>query len=108
MATNEEPHKIVFVARKNWGPFSQAIDLEGTTVARKPQFLSENLVIVPSEGRGPKYSFLFTRSRGPLVELIAEDLRTKLATPATKTFAPVRRPDLRNGGLQTGPNNGGL
>jgi hypothetical protein len=83
VATNEEPHKIVFVARKNWGPFSQAIDLEGTTVAREPQFLSENLVIVPSEGRGPKYSFLFTRSRGPLVELIAEDLRTKLATPAS-------------------------
>ncbi len=88
VATNEEPHKIVFVARKNWGPFSQAIDLEGTSVAREPQFLSENLVIVPSEGRGPKYSFLFTRSRGPLVELIAEDLRTKLATPASKAFAP--------------------
>jgi hypothetical protein len=90
VATNEEPHKIVFVARKNWKPFSQAIDLEGTTVAREPQFLSENLVIVPREGRGPKYSFLFTRSRGPLVELIAEDLRTKLAMPATaKTVAPA-------------------
>jgi len=82
VATNEEPHKIVFVGRKNWKPFYQTIDLEGSTVAREPQFLSENLVIVPKEGRGPKYSFLFTRSRGALVELIAEDLRHKLSTPS--------------------------
>ena len=82
VATNEEPHKIVFVGRRNWKSFCQTIDLEGTTIAREPQFLSENLVIVPSEGRGPKYSFLFTRSRGALVELIAEDLREKLTRPA--------------------------
>jgi len=81
VATNEEPHKIVFVGRKNFGPFCQTIDLEGSTIGREPQFLSENLVIVPKDGRGPKYSFLFTRSRGPLVELIAEDLRHKLSTP---------------------------
>lgn len=90
VATNEEPRKLVFVGRRNWKPFSQTIDLEGSTVAREPQFLSENLVIVPSEGRGPKYSFLFTRSRGNLVELIAEDLREKLAGPApvTHSLAP--------------------
>ena len=82
VATNEEPHKIVFVGRKNWKPFYQTIDLEGATVAREPQFLSENLVIVPKEGRGPKYSFLFTRSRGALVELIAQDLREKMNRPA--------------------------
>jgi hypothetical protein len=90
VATNEEPHRIVFVGRRNWKPFSQTIDLAGSTVAREPQFLSENLVIVPSEGRGPKYSFLFTRSRGTLVELIAEDLREKLNKPAVvaHSFAP--------------------
>lgn len=85
VATNEEPHKIVFVAQKNWKPFCQTIDLEGSTVSREPQFLSENLVILPSEGRGPKHSFLFTRSRGALVELIAEDLRQKLGVPAVAT-----------------------
>ncbi|MFL6521720.1 MAG: DUF4126 domain-containing protein [Chthoniobacterales bacterium] len=85
VATNEEPHKIVFVGRRNWKPFCQTIDLEGLTVAREPQFLSENLVIVPREGRGPKYCFLFTRSRGPLVELIVEDLREKLSTPVAHT-----------------------
>jgi hypothetical protein len=95
VATNEEPHKIVFVGRRNWKPFSQTIELEGSTVAREPQFLSENLVIVPSGGRGPKYSFLFTRSRGALVELIAEDLREKLkrAAPISHSVAsePVGR-----------------
>jgi hypothetical protein len=82
VATNEEPHKLVFVGRKNWSAFSQTIELEGSTVAREPQFLSENLVIFPTEGRGPKYSFLFTRSRGPLVEQIAEYLQKKLSAPA--------------------------
>jgi uncharacterized membrane protein len=87
VATNEEPHKLVFVGRKNWKPFCQAIELQGSTVAREPQFLSENLVIAPSEGRGPKYSFFFTRSRAALVELIAEDLREKLAASS-----PLRQP----------------
>ena len=93
VATNEEPHKIVFVAQKNWQPFCQTIDLEDSTISREPQYLSENLVIVPSEGRGPKYSFLFTRTRGALVELIVEDLRQKLSVPSvapeTLTAEPV-------------------
>lgn len=88
VATNEEPRKLVFVGRRNWKPFSQTIDLEGSTVAREPQFLSENLVIVPTEGRGPKYSFLFTRSRGTLVEMIAEDLREKISAPVAPALAP--------------------
>src|SRR5438876_11162554 len=36
VATNEEPNKIVFVGRKNWKPFYQKIDLEGSTIAREP------------------------------------------------------------------------
>ncbi|MEY2502193.1 MAG: hypothetical protein QOI07_2527 [Verrucomicrobiota bacterium] len=92
VATNEEPHKIVFVGRRNWKPFCQTIDLETSSVAREPQFLSENLVIVPKEGRGPKYCFLFTRSRGPLVELIAEDLREKLTRPAVVAHPLAREP----------------
>ncbi|HEY2139963.1 MAG TPA: DUF4126 domain-containing protein [Chthoniobacterales bacterium] len=92
VATNEEPHKIVFVGRRNWKPFSQTIELEGSTVAREPQFLSENLVIVPSGGRGPKYSFLFTRSRGALVELIAEDLRDKLTRAAPISHSVASEP----------------
>jgi uncharacterized membrane protein len=92
VATNEEPHKIVFVGRKNWKPFCQTIDLESGAAAREPQFLSENLVIVPREGRGPKYSFLFTRSRGSLVEMIASDLRNKLGVSVNRdveSFASI-------------------
>ena len=90
VATNEEPRKIVFVAKKGGKDFCQTIELEGFTVAHEPQFLSENLVIFPQTGRGPKYSFLFTRSRGALVTQIAEYLRQHLSAPApaVSTFAP--------------------
>ena len=80
VATNEEPHKIVFVARKGGRAFSQTIDLEGSTVARDPKFLSENLVIFPSAGTGPKYLFVFARPESALVELIADYLRDRLRT----------------------------
>jgi hypothetical protein len=94
VATNEEPHKIVFVGRRNWKAFCQTIDLEGSNIAREPQFLSENLVIVPTEGRGPKYSFLFTRSRGALVEQIVEDLREKLKARPAAIVDTARREAL--------------
>ncbi|MEP6698119.1 MAG: DUF4126 domain-containing protein [Verrucomicrobiota bacterium] len=89
VATNEEPHKLVFVARKTFRPFSQTIELEETTISHESQFLSENLVIFPTEGRGPRYAFMFTRSRGPLVEQIAEYLRQRpTLPPAIETLAP--------------------
>jgi hypothetical protein len=78
VATNEEPRKLVFVARKNRRPFSQTIDLDGMMVAHEPKFLSENLIIVPSAGRGPKYLFLFPRSRAADVEQIVDHLRERL------------------------------
>jgi hypothetical protein len=78
VATNENPRKIVFVARKNGRTFFQTIDLNAMMVAHEPKFLSENLIIVPSAGKGPKYLFLFPRSRGTDVEQIVEDLRERL------------------------------
>ena len=78
VATNEDPHKLVFVARKNGRAFSQTIDLNAMMVAHEPKFLSENLIIVPSAGKGPKYLFLFPRSRGADVEQIVENLRERL------------------------------
>jgi len=82
VATNEEPQKLVFVARKGRG-FAQTIDLEGCTVAREPKFLSENLVIFPAGSKGPTYLFIFPRSEGAIVEEIAEYLRARLsARPA--------------------------
>jgi Domain of unknown function (DUF4126) len=90
VATNEEPHKIVFVAKKSGRAFCQTIDLEGSAIAHQPQFLSENLVLFPTTGRGPGSSFMFTRSRGVLVGQIAEYLRQRLNSPplTVETLAP--------------------
>lgn len=81
VATNEEPRKLVFVARKSGRDFSRAIDLEGSMAMREPKFLSDNLVIFPATGKGPKYLFSFPRSSGPIVEEISEYLRSRLIAP---------------------------
>jgi hypothetical protein len=78
VATNEEPRKIIFVARK----FARSIDLEDLTARREAGFLSENLVIFPAAGTGPKYSFIFPRSDTSLVEQIVRDLQERLREPA--------------------------
>jgi Domain of unknown function (DUF4126) len=78
VATNEEPHKLVFVAHKNGRHFSRTIDLEGSMVSHEPKFLSENLIIFPAAGKGPKYLFLFPRPDAALVEQIVERLRERL------------------------------
>ena len=77
VATNEEPRKIIFVARKSGRPFARTIDLEGSMAAHEPRFLSENLVIFPAVGRGPKYLFVFPRSDAGLVEQIVQYLRER-------------------------------
>ena len=78
VATNEEPRKLHFVARKNGRPFAQTIELDGSMVSHEPKFLSENLIIFPGAGKGPKYTFIFPRPRAGVVEQIVEDLRERL------------------------------
>src|SRR5262249_53425981 len=85
-AMNEEPHKVLFVARKGRRPFVQAIDLEGMTVAREPKFLSENLIIAPNSGKGGRYLFLFPRSSANEVEQVVEDLMER---SGQRTSAPL-------------------
>ncbi|MDQ6623625.1 MAG: DUF4126 domain-containing protein [Verrucomicrobiota bacterium] len=94
VATNEEPRKIVFVARKGRG-LAQTIDLDGSMVAREPKFLSENLVIFPATGKGPKYLFIFPRSNGALVEEIADYLHARLTAPAPAAEAPAEAAALQ-------------
>ncbi|MEP6937770.1 MAG: DUF4126 domain-containing protein [Chthoniobacterales bacterium] len=91
VATNEEPCKLVFVARKSGRPFSQPIDLDNLTVSRQPKFLSDNLSLVPLSGRGAKYLFVFARSDGMMVEQIAEYLRARLEAPLPPAV-PVEEP----------------
>ncbi len=68
VATREEPRKLIFVTRK----FARTIDLEGSVVDHEPRFLLENLVISPAAGKGPRYSFMFSRSDAALVERIVQ------------------------------------
>jgi uncharacterized protein DUF4126 len=77
-AMNEEPRKLLFVARKGRRPFIRAIDLDGMIIAREPKFLSENLIIAPDSGKGGRYLFLFSRSSANEVEQIVEGLRDRL------------------------------
>ena len=81
VTTNEEPRKVTFVGRKNARPFAQTIELEGSMVTHEPKFLSENLVIFPAVGKGPKYLFVFPRSRSAVVEEIVMYLRHRLSVP---------------------------
>jgi Domain of unknown function (DUF4126) len=96
VATNEEPRRITFVARKSGRPLVHAIELEGCEVAREPKFLSENLVIFSAGRKGPKYSFVFPRPHADLVEQIAQDLHRRLSEPvlqeqvATESANPGR------------------
>jgi len=78
VAMNEEPRKLLFVARKGRRPVVQTIDLDEMTAAREPKFLSENLIIAPASGKGARYLFLFPRSSAAEVEQILEYLRERL------------------------------
>src|SRR2546423_6087203 len=80
VATNEEPRKLFFVARKSGRPFARTIELDGSMVAHEPKFLSENLTIFPKVGKRPKYSFIFPRSHAALVEKIVQDLRVRVSS----------------------------
>jgi len=93
VATNEEPRKLVFVARKGGRAFSHTIELEGMSVAREPKFLSENLVIFSSTGNGPKYLFIFPRSSSGLVEEMAEYLRARLTSAPALSVPPEPEPE---------------
>jgi hypothetical protein len=79
VATNEEPRRLIFVARKGGGPYMRTIDLEGSVVSHEPRFLFEHLVISPAGGKSAKASFIFPRSDAALVEQIIVDLRQRLS-----------------------------
>jgi hypothetical protein len=82
IATSEEPHRLIFVARKGRRPFERTIDLEGSILSHEPGFLFENLLISTAAGKRPRYSFIFPRPDAALVEQIVSELRDRLREPA--------------------------
>ena len=89
IGTHDEPRKITFVARKRGRAIAQTIDLDGSIVSHEPKFLSENLVIFPAAGKGPKFLFLFPRSRGAVVEEIVDHLRQQMQAAAPDLGRPM-------------------
>lgn len=91
VATNEEPCKIAFIARKGRRSIAQVVNLDGVTVSRQPNFLSEELVIFATDGGAAKNVFVFPRTRAGLVERIVNDLRERMlrAQPAAERKEPV-------------------
>ena len=89
VATNEDPAKLLFLARKGWRARAQTISLDGTAVSREPKFLSENLLIAPEAGKGASALFIFERGRGARVQQIVEFVNHRLAPPP----APEAEPD---------------
>ena len=87
VATTEEPHRLIFVARKGGRPFTRTIDLEDSVITHEPRFLLENLVISAATGKAPKYSFIFPRSDAGLVEQIVQYLRERVSEPALQEQA---------------------
>jgi hypothetical protein len=86
VATNEEPRKIAFIARKGRRPFARAVELADANIAREPKFLSENLVIFSSGARTAQNVFVFPRSRAATVERIVADLRERTARTETSAL----------------------
>jgi hypothetical protein len=95
VATNEEPRRLIFVARKSGRPFARTLDLEGSVISHEPRFLFENLVVSPATGKGPKYLFIFPRQDAALVKQIVRELRERLSEPAlqehmaTQSTSPI-------------------
>ena len=77
VATNEDPAKLIFIARKGWGARAQTISLDGCVAAREPKFLSENLDISPDDGKGAHTLFVFERGSGVRVQQIVEFLNSR-------------------------------
>jgi hypothetical protein len=93
VATNEEPRRLIFVARKGGRPVARAIDLEGSDVTREPKFLSENLLLFPAAGKGQRYLFVFSRPHSALVEQIVTDLHRRLNEPVLQKQVAVESAD---------------
>jgi len=101
VATNEEPRKLVFVARKGGRGFARTIDLEGLAVAREPKFLSENLCMFSTPGKRPQYLFLFDRSRAAAVEQIVEYLQRRMRESVAAAASGLTGIEQRFSGSET-------
>jgi uncharacterized membrane protein len=81
VATNEDSNKVLYLVPRGWGARGRTLSLQNAVARREPKFLSENLVIAPSD-KGPGCLFLFERGQGGRVEQIVEFINSRQLKPA--------------------------
>ncbi|MEA3208638.1 MAG: hypothetical protein QOE70_1695 [Chthoniobacter sp.] len=91
IATEGEPTKLAFIAKRRWRKAAEQLDLATYKIAHEPKFLSENVVLYSLEKK-PKFVFLFARSQRPVVKAIAAWLRERLEPAST---LPRRNDELQ-------------
>ncbi len=95
VALEGDDRALSFIGRVGLKKVAQRLDLSGYQVAREPKFLSEDLVLFPSDKR-PKFSFVFDRSKAVLVKALANSLKTRLTPPvalAPAVIVPALAPE---------------
>jgi hypothetical protein len=91
IATEGDPCRLAFVAKRSWRKTAQQLDLATYKLAHEPKFLSENLVLYSLEKK-PKYVFLFARSQRPVVKAVAASIKDRLESAAIP--APAKPEEL--------------
>ncbi len=92
VATNEDPNRLFFMARKSWSTKARTLNIEGCVARREPKFLSENLILAPESGRGTNAVFLFERGRGERVQQIVNFINNRAIAPVAPS--PAAEPVL--------------
>jgi len=77
VASQNDPRKLAFVAKRMFGNFTGEIDLTTYKVAHESKFLSENVVFYSLE-RKPKYVFVFHRGQSAMVKAMVASLQQRL------------------------------
>ncbi len=84
VASEEEPTKVHFLAKRGINRNSRCIEVNGFKVSHEPRFLSENVVLYSPQSR-EKYTFVFDRSQSGLAQLIAEALESRIKSSEVST-----------------------
>lgn len=84
IATEGDPSRLAFVAKRRWRKAAVQFDLATYKVAHEPKFLSENIVLYSLEKK-PKYIFVFERGQRPVVKAVAESIKGRLEAAAALT-----------------------
>ena len=93
VATEENPDRLVFLARRRFRRIPLVFDIGAHDVHRETRFLSENLTVF-HRGRKSRMTFRFPRNDAGFVNRIADALRCRNAGHPIEADAEVLPPEL--------------